>query len=113
MAFTQNGEMSTKTSAEPMKRMRMAASVEPMTVPTPPRIETPPTTEAVMTWSSRPGVATAWMVWNWVAYMTLAMPVKRPPRMNVVMRMRRVSSPERRAASALPPTAYCERPVRL
>ena len=34
-------------SAEPIVANRIAASVEPMTVPLPPRIETPPMTEAV------------------------------------------------------------------
>jgi hypothetical protein len=37
-----------KISEEPIAAIRMAASVEPTTVPVPPRIETPPTTEAVM-----------------------------------------------------------------
>ena len=85
--------------------IRIAASVEPMTVPTPPRMETPPTTEAVMTWSSRPGVTTAWIVLNCVANMTLATPVNSPLDENVVNTIRFVSRPERRA---LP--RHCRRP---
>ncbi len=56
-----------KISAEPMQAKRMAASVEPITVPVPPRIETPPMTEAVMTVSSRLGGTVDWMTWSWVA----------------------------------------------
>ena len=45
----------------------MAASVEPITVPVPPRIETPPITEAVMTVSSRLGGTVDWITCSWVA----------------------------------------------
>ena len=44
-----------KTSALAISAIRIAASVDPMTVPTPPRMLTPPTTAAVMTVSSRLG----------------------------------------------------------
>ena len=56
-----------KTSALVISAMRIAASVEPTTVPTPPRMLTPPTTEAVMTVSSRPGGVVDWMTRNCVA----------------------------------------------
>ena len=56
-----------KTSALVISAMRMAASAAPMTVPTPPRMLTPPTTAAVMTVSSRPGAVVYWMTRSWVA----------------------------------------------
>ena len=56
----------------------MAASVEPITVPVPPRMLTPPTTEAVMMVSSRFGGTVDWMTLSWVAKRTAAMPTKTP-----------------------------------
>ena len=56
-----------KTSALVISAMRIAASVEPTTVPTPPRMLTPPTTEAVMMVSSRPGGVVDWMTRSCVA----------------------------------------------
>ena len=96
-----------------MTLIRMLASVEPMTVPD--------AAQDADTAHHRRGddlqlearACAAWIWLNWVANRTLQMPVKTPFRMKVVMRMRRVSMPESRAASALPPTAYCDRPVRL
>ena len=57
----------TKTSALAISAMRIAASVEPITVPTPPRMLTPPTTEAVMMVSSRLGGIVDWMTCSCVA----------------------------------------------
>jgi hypothetical protein len=56
-----------KTRALVISAMRMAAKVEPATVPTPPRMLTPPTTEAVIMVSSRPGGVVDWMTRNCVA----------------------------------------------
>ena len=47
--------MSMKISDEPIAASSTAARVEPTTVPVPPRMLTPPTTEAVMIVSSRFG----------------------------------------------------------
>ena len=97
--------MLTKISEEPMAASRIAASVEPTTVPVPPRMLTPPTTEAVMMLSSRFGGTVDWMTLSWVANSTAAIPVKKPWIRNTVTMVRRCEMPERRAASALPPTA--------
>ena len=67
-----------KISAEPIAAKRIAASVEPITVPVPPRIETPPITEAVMMVSSRLGGTVDWMTWSCVAKRIAAMPAKTP-----------------------------------
>ena len=48
----------------------MAARVEPTTEPMPPRMLTPPTTEAVMMVSSRLGGTVDWMTQSWVANRT-------------------------------------------
>ena len=47
--------MLTNTSALAISAIRIAAKVDPTTVPTPPRMLTPPTTAAVMIVSSRLG----------------------------------------------------------
>ena len=56
----------------------MAAKVEPTTVPTPPRMLTPPTTAAVMMVSSRLGGTVDWMTESWVANRSEATPTKTP-----------------------------------
>ena len=95
----------TKISAEPIAAKRMAASVEPITVPVPPRIETPPMTEAVMMVSSRLGGTVDWMIWSWVAKSMAAMPAKKPWIAKTCTMRRSTGMPAARAASALPPIA--------
>src|ERR1700721_2010386 len=56
-----------KTSALAISAINTAASVEPTTVPTPPRILTPPTTAAVITVSSRLGGTVDWITLSWAA----------------------------------------------
>ena len=67
-----------KISDEPIAAIRIAASVEPITVPVPPRMLTPPTTEAVMMVSSRFGGTVDWMIASCVAKRIAAMPTKKP-----------------------------------
>ncbi len=93
------------TSALAISAIRIAASVEPTTVPTPPRMLTPPTTAAVMTVSSRLGGTVDWMTRSWVANSSAAMPAKSPCSANTITTVRRGDTPQSRAASALPPVA--------
>ncbi len=94
-----------KMSEEPMVANRMAASVDPITVPVPPRMLTPPTTEAVMTVSSRFGGTVDWITWSWVANSTAAIPAKTPWTAKTATTERSIRIPATRAASAFPPTA--------
>ena len=71
-----------------MQAKRMAASVEPITVPVPPRIETPPMTEAVMTVSSRLGGTVDWMTCSCVANRSAAIPAKKPWSAKAMTQMR-------------------------
>ena len=87
-----------------MAAIRMAARVEPTTEPMPPRMLTPPTTEAVMMVSSRLGGTVDWITESWVANRTEAMPAKAPWIRNTCRITVRRSMPASRAASALPPT---------
>ena len=91
--------------AERMKFSSSVAIVEPSAVPVPPRMLTPPTTDAVITESSRAGGGVACMILNCVEYITLATPTKMPFTMNTVINRRFCDRPESRAASALPPKA--------
>lgn len=104
-ARIQNGEMLTKIIDDAIVATRMAASVEPITVPVPPRMLTPPTTEAVMIVSSRLGGTVDWMTLSCVANRTAAMPTKNPWMAKALTTVACGSMPDRRAASTLPPTA--------
>ncbi len=97
--------MPTKIRLEPIAAIRIAASVEPITVPVPPRIETPPTTLAVMIDSTSVGGTVDWITPSWVAYSTEATPTKSPWIANVIRMVPRYGIPHSRAASELPPTA--------
>jgi hypothetical protein len=94
-----------KTSALAISAIRIAASVEPTTVPTPPKMLTPPTTAAVITVSSRLGGTVDWITLSWVANNNAAMPANNPCSANTITTVRRGDTPQRRAASALPPVA--------
>ncbi len=76
-----------------------------MTVPVPPRIDTPPITAAVMTVSSRLGGTVDWMTCSCVAKRIAAMPVKSPSTAKASTTRRSTPRPVARAASLLPPTA--------
>ena len=71
----------------------------------PPRMLTPPTTEAVMMVSSRLGGTVDWITLSWVANRTEAMPANAPWMRKTCITTRRREMPASRAASALPPTA--------
>ena len=77
-ARSQYAETLTKIRAEPIVANKIAARVDPMTVPVPPRIDTPPITEAVMIVSSRFGGTVDWMTCSWVAKRIAASPAKKP-----------------------------------
>ena len=74
-------------------------------MPVPPRIETPPITEAVMMVSSRFGGTVDWMILSWVAKSMVAMPAKAPWIMKTCTVRHSTGMPAARAASALPPMA--------
>ena len=89
-----------------MAANRMAARVEPTTVPMPPRMLTPPTTEAVMMVSSRLGGTVDWITAE------LGREQDRGDAGEGAVDQehlhdapRRCEMPASRAASALPPTA--------
>jgi hypothetical protein len=73
--------------------------------PSPPSSEVPPSTIAVMTSNSMPLFASHWAVETCETRMTPAMPPDSPEIAKVEARTRLMRTPERRAASALPPTA--------
>ena len=77
-----------KTSALVISAIRIAASVAPTTVPTPPRMLTPPTTAAVMTVSSRPDGVVDWMTRSCVAKRSAAMLAKKPCSANTITTVR-------------------------
>ena len=74
-------------------------------MPVPPRIETPPITEAVMMVSSRLGGTVDWMILSWVAKSMVAIPAKAPWIMKTCTVRRSIGMPAARAASGLPPMA--------
>ena len=94
-----------KTSALAISAIKTAASVDPTTVPTPPRMLTPPTTAAVITVSSKLGGTVDWITLSWVANSSAAIPANSPCSANTITTVRRGDTPHSRAASALPPVA--------
>ena len=61
---------------------RMAPRTAPITVPEPPKMLTPPTTTAAITWSSSPLAANALTLPNREPHSTPAIPAQRPQTTN-------------------------------
>ena len=89
-----------------------APSAAPTTLPLPPKIATPPTTTAAMTWSSRPLAAVASIVLYCVAQKTPPRPAIAPDSTKAKKMRLAIGIPASRAASGSEPIAYSSRPDR-
>ena len=91
--------------------IRMAPRRAPRTSPRPPKRLTPPITAAAIAFKSRlPGGNVSATELTWAAKMIPPIAAIAPEIANTRMRTRDTLMPARRAASALPPTAYTWRP---